>query len=434
MTDAKPVVGVIGLGYVGLPLLLAFREAGCAVIGIDNDETKISRLAAGRSYLSHLPDERVAILCDGQAALSTDPGILVGASDIIIAVPTPLTDVMTPDLSFVEATARAVGQHLQPDQLVSLESTTYPGTTREVVQPLLEEASGLTAGEDFFLAFSPERVDPGDDDHDITRIPKIVAGLGPADRDRAVALYALITPETVPVASPETAEMAKLLENIYRAVNIALVNELKMLADRMDLDIWEVIAAAATKPFGFQAFWPGPGLGGHCLPIDPFYLDWIARTRYGFETRFVELAGKINTGMPAWVVEKTAAALREDGRDLSGAAILIVGVAYKKDISDTRESPGLALMDLCRAAGAARVDYHDPFVPTLPPTRAYPEFTGLNAVALTPETVAGYDAVIIAADHTALDYALLAEHASLVVDTRNAMRGLSPARARIVRA
>ncbi len=430
----KPVVGVIGLGYVGLPLLLAFREAGCGVIGVDIEAPKIESLAAGKSYLSHIPDTRIAALDGDSVTLSTDTESMLEAEAVIIAVPTPLTDVMTPDLSFVEKTARDLGRHLQAGQLVSLESTTYPGTTREVLKPILEEVSGLEAGRDFFLAFSPERVDPGDENHDITRVPKIVAGLGPEDLERARALYDLITPETIPVSNPETAEMAKLLENIYRAVNIALVNELKMLADRMELDIWEVIAAAATKPFGFQPFWPGPGLGGHCLPIDPFYLYWLARTKYDFPAQFVELAGQINTGMPAWVVAKTAAALAETGAGLEGAAILVLGVAYKRDISDTRESPGLRLMSLFRDNGAGQVSYHDPFVPELPLTRDYPEQAGTPSVPLTAETLAGYDAVVIAADHTGVDYELVAGRARLVIDTRNALSGVAEPKARIVQA
>ncbi len=425
--DRRPVVGVIGLGYVGLPLLLAFRRAGCEVVGIDVDPTKVTSLQQGRSYLAHLPDSELEILSRG-ARFATDSGPLSEVEAIVIAVPTPLAgppgpgEVPEPDLSYVVATARDLGPHLRAGQLVSLESTTWPGTTREVLVPMLEAASGLVAGTDFLVAFSPERVDPGNPQHDISDIPKIVSGLNAASLERAIALYHLIVPQIVPVSSPEAAEMAKLLENIYRTVNIALVNELKLLSHAMGLDIWEVISAAATKPFGFQAFYPGPGLGGHCLPIDPFYLSWRARQRYGFETRFITLAGEVNAAMPGYVLERTVQALEADGSPIGGADILLLGMAYKKDIGDTRESPGLHLLHIFEEAGA-RVGYHDPFVPELPRTRDFPQYAGRVSEDLTPERLAAAEAVVVVTDHGRVDYGLVAEHARLIVDTRNALRG-----------
>jgi UDP-N-acetyl-D-glucosamine dehydrogenase len=428
MTD----VAVIGLGYVGLPLLLAFRDAGCDVIGIDIDQEKIDMLTRGQSYLSHISSGSIEKGLSEKTKLSADMSAIQNASAVIIAVPTPLTSDMTPDLSYIESTAEGIARYLGTGQLVSLESTTYPGTTREVIIPILEKGSGLKAGEDFHVAFSPERVDPGNPDHDLTTIPKIVAGLDERSLGMAVDLYEKITPEVVPVSTLEAAEMAKLLENIYRSVNIALVNEMKMLANVMELDIWEVIAAASTKPFGFQAFYPGPGLGGHCLPIDPFYLYWIARTRYDFETQFIELAGKINSEMPHYVLERLKDALEERGIAVEGADILLIGVAYKPDISDTRESPGLKLMAMLEEIGA-RVSYHDPFVPVLPPTRDYPDLAGRNSVELGAGTIGEYDMVVIATDHTNVDYGLLAHNASLIVDTRNAMRDLEGEGAEIIR-
>jgi UDP-N-acetyl-D-glucosamine dehydrogenase len=352
---------------------------------------------------------------------------------IIITVPTPLTNDMTPDLSYVESTAREVAAYLQKEQIVSLESTTYPGTTRDVLIPLLEEKSGLKAGRDFHVAYSPERVDPGNKDHDLTDIPKVVSGLDDESLSRAVELYSEIIHEVVPVSTLEAAEMTKLLENIYRTVNIALVNEMKMLADRMGLNIWEVIEAAATKPFGYQAFYPGPGLGGHCLPIDPFYLYWAGKTKQGFETQFIELAGKINTGMPAYVMGRLKEALATRGKELRGAAILIIGVAYKPDVSDTRESPGLHLMSMLEEAGA-EVGFHDPYVPVIPQTRDHPQLAGRGSTALDAGTVGGCDAVIVVTNHSSVDYRLLAEEASLIVDTRNAMKGIECSGVEVVRA
>ncbi|MFO7769554.1 MAG: nucleotide sugar dehydrogenase [bacterium] len=437
--EEKPkTVGVVGLGYVGLPLLLAFREAGGRVIGVDVDGEKIRMLRDRVSYLSHIPDERLGVLGAGNTRLEEDFSILGEADAVVIAVPTPLKGLVDgsrpgePDLSYVETTAEEVAPHLRRGMLVSLESTTYPGTTREVVAPRLEAGSGLEAGTDFFLAYSPERVDPGSD-RDISAIPKIVAGLDEASLEAATRLYGTITPQVVPVSSLEAAEMAKLLENIYRAVNIAMVNELKLLAHRMDVDIWEVVEAAATKPFGFQPFYPGPGLGGHCLPIDPFYLAWRARERFGFRTRFIELAGRVNAGMPGYVLERTREALGEEGIRIEEARVLLLGVAYKRDVGDTRESPGLRLMYLFEEAGA-QVGYHDPYVPRLPETRDYPGFAGRTSVGLDPETLGSADAVIIATDHTGVDYARIGRESSLVVDTRNAMSRAPEGRARVVRA
>ena len=425
-------VAIIGLGYVGLPLLLAFRDAGCEVTGIDIDPEKIEKLKRGESYLSHIPPESIQKGLDDKTVLSTDMASIEKASAVIIAVPTPLTDDMTPDLSYIESTAEEIARYLAAGQLVSLESTTYPGTTRDVVIPILEKGSGLKAGEDFFVAFSPERVDPGDPDHDLTMIPKIVAGMDRESLQLAVDLYSRITPEVVPVSTLEAAEMAKLVEIIYRSVNIALVNEMKMLADTMGLNIWEVIAAASTKPFGFQAFYPGPGLGGHCLPIDPFYLYWIGKTRYGFETQFIELAGKINSEMPQYVLKRLLDAMEGRGKKITGAKILLIGIAYKPDISDTRESPGLKLMSMLEEIGA-RVSYHDPFVPVLPPTRDYPGFTGRNSVDLEADTIGEYDLVVIVANHSNVDYGLLGRNASLIIDTRNAMKDFSGEGAEVIR-
>ncbi len=434
MGSSGGTVGIIGLGYVGLPLLLAFREAGLNVTGVDIDPEKIRLLEAGETYLSHIPADVIKSTLDTGCVLTTQTEALTQVDAVVIAVPTPLTDVMTPDLSYIEDTADALGPHLRAGQLVSLESTTYPGTTREVLIPRLESASGLQAGTDFQVAFSPERVDPGQSDHDITRVPKLVSGLDDRSLQRALDLYATIVPEVVPCSELEIAETAKIMENLYRAVNIALVNEVKMLADRMDLDIWEIIDAASTKPFGFQAFYPGPGLGGHCLPIDPFYLNWRARTRYGFEMRFVELAGQINTAMPAYVVERTRQAMQDNDTRLQGATILILGMAYKKDISDIRESPGLELMSLFEDREGAVVSFHDPLVPVLSRTRKYPHFAGRESVPLDGSAVAAADAVIIATDHSQVDYAMIGSHATLVVDTRNAMRDVSGPLASIIKA
>ena len=426
----RATVGVIGLGYVGLPLARTFTAAGVRVLGFDVDPTKVERLHAGDSYLRHIPAADVrTMLTKGFEA--TDRFDRLGEPDaVVICVPTPLTDAREPDLSFVANSARSVAGQLRPGQLVVLESTTYPGTTREVVLPILEE-SGLTAGTDFFVAYSPEREDPGNDRFTTATIPKVVGGLDPASRDLAAALYATAIARVVPVSSPEVAEGCKILENTYRAVNIALVNELKVLYDRMGIDVWEVIDAAKTKPFGFQAFYPGPGLGGHCIPIDPFYLAWVAR-RHGLTTRFIELAGEVNTTMPHFVVEKVADALNDRGKPVKGSKVTLLGMAYKKDVDDPRESPGFELMDLLLKKGA-RVTYNDPHIPALPRTRHWPHLT-MSSTPLTAEYLRGQDCVLIATDHSAYDYAFVVEHARLVVDTRNATRAVTAGREKIVRA
>jgi UDP-N-acetyl-D-glucosamine dehydrogenase len=385
--SGRAAVGIIGLGYVGLPLALTFTDAGFRVLGFDIDSGKVRRLEQGESYIGHLSRATVHSML-ARGFTPTDDFDRLGEADVvIICVPTPLTETRDPDLSYVENSVRAVAQRLRPGQLIVLESTTYPGTTRQVVLPILE-AGGLRAGQDFFLAFSPEREDPGNREHRTAGIPKVVGGLDPLSRDLAVALYGKAVVRVVPVSSPEVAEACKILENTYRAVNIALVNELKVLYDRMGIDVWEVIEAARTKPFGFQPFYPGPGLGGHCIPIDPFYLAWVAR-KHGLSTRFIELAGEVNTAMPHFVVEKVADALNERGKPVKGSKLTLLGMAYKKDVDDCRESPGFALMDLLLKKGAA-VEYNDPHIPRLPAMRHYPHLRMLSQ-PLTEEYLAGRD-------------------------------------------
>ncbi len=423
-------VGIIGLGYVGLPLARAFAVAGYRVLGFDTDPAKVAKLAAGRSYIGHIADESVeGMLAAGFEA--TDRFDRLGEADaVIICVPTPLSEARDPDLGYVVASARAIAATLRPGQIVVLESTTYPGTTRDVVLPILESGA-LVAGSDFFLAFSPEREDPGNPTYSAPTIPKVVGGLDPASLELASALYAEVVVRVVPVASLEVAEACKILENTYRAVNIALVNELKLLFERMGIDVWEVIEAARTKPFGFQAFYPGPGLGGHCIPIDPFYLAWVAR-KHGFTTRFIELAGEINTSMPGHVVRKVADVLNEQGKAVKGSKVLLLGMAYKKDVDDPRESPGFELMDLLMEKGA-EVDYNDPHIPSLPPMRKYPHLKK-ESRPLTAETLAEADCVLVVTDHSAYDWPWIVEHARLVVDTRNATKGAGGGAGRVVKA
>ncbi|WP_165248312.1 nucleotide sugar dehydrogenase [Paludisphaera soli] len=423
-------VGVIGLGYVGLPLARAFIEKGVSVLGFDVDPAKVAKLREGRSYIGHIDSQVVAAMRAKGFDATTDFGRLDEPDAILICVPTPLSESRDPDLGYVEASARAIAARLRPGQLVVLESTTYPGTTRDVVLPILAE-SGLRPGEDFLLAYSPEREDPGNPDFSAPTIPKVVGGLDEASREAAVALYSRIVVSVVPVSTVEVAEACKILENTYRAVNIALVNELKVLYDRMGVDVWEVIAAAKTKPFGFQAFYPGPGLGGHCIPIDPFYLTWVAR-KHGLATRFIELAGEINTSMPAYVVGRIADALNDLGKPVRGSKVTILGMAYKKDVDDPRESPGFELMELLMHKGA-EVDYNDPHIPTLPPMRKYPDLN-MSSRELTPEYVRSRDVLLIVTDHSAYDWPGLVAEAALIVDTRGALRGLSGGRAKIVRA
>lgn len=414
------VIGVIGLGYVGLPLALAFTRAGTKVLGFDIDDAKVESLAAGRNYIKHIDPERVVVAVqEGRLEATSDFGRLGEPDVLLIAVPTPLTRQREPDTSFIEQTAEQISKRLRPGQLIVLESTTYPGTTDELVLPILER-SGLKHGQDFFLAFSPEREDPGNPDFDTRGIPKVVGGVSDAARDLAERVYRLAIDRTVSVSSARAAEAVKLTENIFRAVNIALVNELKMVYERMGIDVWDVLDAASTKPFGFMRFNPGPGLGGHCIPIDPFYLTWKAR-EYGLSTRFIELAGEVNVGMPRYVVDRLQEALNDRGRPVRGSRVLMLGVAYKKDIDDPRESPSFELMHLLSKRGA-EVDYHDPHIPALGASRAWPELQGLESVALTPEQVGKYAAVVIATDHAGVDYAMVGEQAQLIIDTRGVYR------------
>ncbi len=424
--DRSVTIGVIGLGYVGLPLALAALRHGIAVTGFDIDAQRVAELNAGRGGFKHIPaDELAAAIESGKFTATTDFRRLGEPDALLIAVPTPLTRQREPNLSYVVATTQAIAETLRAGQLIVLESTTYPGTTDEVMRPILEAASGLVSGQDFFLAFSPEREDPGNPHFGTSTIPKVVGGDGPDALAMADALYSAFVVKTVPVSSTATAEAVKLTENIFRAVNIALVNELKTVYAAMGVDIWEVIDAAKTKPFGFMPFYPGPGLGGHCIPIDPFYLTWKAR-EYDIATRFIELAGEVNSRMPHLVAARLAelvdAVLH---KSMSTSRILVVGLAYKKNIEDTRESPSLKLIELMEERGAD-VAFHDPYVPVMPVTRNHPRLAGRRSVPLTAATLAEFDAVLIATDHDGVDYALLAG-ARLAVDTRNAFaqRGLT---------
>jgi UDP-N-acetyl-D-glucosamine dehydrogenase len=405
-----PEIAVVGAGYVGVPLADAFAEAGKHVVLVDVDEDRVARLNRGESYITDVPGEKLAAHVEaGRLTATTDYDVLRDVHAILIALPTPLSKQREPDLTIVESAAREIAKRLRKGQVVVLESTTYPGTTRELVQPLLEDGSGLKAGEDFHLAFSPERVDPGREDWTTRTTPKVIGGITPACTEAASAVYASAVDRMVEVSSPEAAELTKLLENIFRSVNIALVNELARLCSRMKIDIWEVVEAAATKPFGFMSFKPGPGLGGHCIPIDPFYLTWKAR-EYDFTTEFIELAGKVNQSMPYYCRSLISQALNHGaGKSLAGSKVLVLGVSYKPDIEDMRESPALKIIELIRNAGAD-VSYHDPFVPELP-------HEGLRSVPLEP---AAYDCVVISTDHSTIDYDRLVEEASLIVDFRNA--------------
>jgi UDP-N-acetyl-D-glucosamine dehydrogenase len=423
-------VGVVGLGYVGLPLALAFaRKAGLRTLGLDVDGAKIDALRDGRSYLKHIDAAPIAeAVRGGRLEASADFSGVAACDAVVICVPTPLTREREPDLSFVIKTGEAIAPHLRPGQLVVLESTTWPGTTDEVLRPILERG-GLVAGRDFFLAFSPERENPGSG-VETHSIPKVVGGHTPACLEVALAVYGAAFDRVVPVTSTRVAELSKLLENIFRSVNIALVNELKMLCHRMDVDVNEVIDAASTKPFGFMPFQPGPGLGGHCIPIDPFYLTWKAR-QYEFQTRFIELAGEVNTEMPRYVVQRTMEALNARGKALKGARVLLLGMAYKKDVDDMRESPSVRLVELLQERGA-QVCYHDPFVPRVPKMRQHQ--LDMVSVPLTDEALETADAVIIATDHSAVDYARVVERAPVIVDTRNACRGVRAGREKITKA
>ncbi len=428
MHDRMARVGIIGLGYVGLPLARAFTSAGFPVLGFDIDPDKVARLTRGESYIGHI-GPRVVREMRGRGFDATDRFERLAEADaILICVPTPLTETREPDLTYVVNSVRAVTAALRPGQLIVLESTTYPGTTRQVVLPILEE-TGLRLGRDYFLAFSPEREDPGNVAFSASSIPKVVGGMEAHSLELAAALYGQAVTKVVRVSSPEVAEAAKILENTYRAVNIALVNELKVLYDRMGIDIWEVVEAAKTKPFGFQAFYPGPGLGGHCIPIDPFYLAWVAR-KHGLTTRFIELAGEVNTAMPAYVVAKIAATLNDRGKPIKGSRICLLGMAYKKDVDDCRESPGFELMEMLRAQGA-QVEYNDPHIPYLPATRRHPDLR-LESQPLTDDYLACQDCVVIVTDHSSYDWSWIVEQSPLVVDTRNATRNVTRDRERIV--
>jgi UDP-N-acetyl-D-glucosamine dehydrogenase len=419
MIDRKTAtVGVVGLGYVGLPLVELFARKGFRVKGFDIDVRKIEDLSAGRSYIGHISSERIGALIESGLFEATSDFSRMGEADaVIICVPTPLGTHREPDLRPVINTGKAIGKVLRAGQLVILESTTYPGTTRDVLRPELE-AGGLKAGVDFLLAYSPEREDPGNPSFSAANIPKVVGGYTPDSARVAQALYAAVTPQVIPATSCEVAEACKILENTYRAVNIALVNELKIVFDRMGIDVWEVIDAAKTKPFGFQAFYPGPGLGGHCIPIDPFYLTWAARA-YGVHTRFIELAGEINTSMPHYVIERVTEALNARGRSIHGSRILIMGAAYKPNVDDCRESPSIELMEMLQDRGAV-VSYNDPHVPQLPRMRGHE--IRLSSQDLTPETLKAQDCVLLATDHALYDWPTLLPHISLLVDTRGATR------------
>lgn len=409
-------VGVIGLGYVGLPLVLAFHKSGFSVTGFDIDADKVKSLQQGKSYIKHIDIAPLMARPEHFAATNDFTG-LAQMDCILICVPTPLNLHREPDPSFIFNTVRSIAKSLRREQLIVLESTTYPGTTDEDMRAILEE-TGMKAGQDFHLAFSPEREDPNNKDFTLQNIPKVVGGFTPACTEVACALYSQIVCQVVPVSSPKVAEACKLLENTYRAVNIALVNECKMLFDRMGIDVWEVIDAAKTKPFGYQAFYPGPGLGGHCIPIVPFYLTWKAR-EYDFTTKFIELAGEVNSSMPYYVVQRTVEALNEHGKVIQGAKILILGLAYKKDIDDVRESPSFKLIKILMDKNA-QVDYNDPYIPVAPKIRKYK--IEKNSVSLTAENLAQYDCVIIATDHSSYDPEFIVRHAQLVVDTRNVIK------------
>jgi UDP-N-acetyl-D-glucosamine dehydrogenase len=424
------VVGVIGLGYVGLPLLHAFHSGGFVVLGFDTDPEKVAMLERGENYLRHLGAEIVARMrAAGRFEATSDMGRLGEADVIIVCVPTPLDAHLEPDLSFIEKASDDIAAQLRPGQLIVLESSTYPGTTREVMQPRFDRR-GLRLGHDYFLAFSPEREDPGSKSFNTRTIPKLVGGVDAASGDLACRLYERVIAKVIPVSSADVAEAAKLLENIYRAVNIALVNELKVVLTALGIDIWEVIDAAATKPFGFQPFYPGPGLGGHCIPIDPFYLTWKAR-EVGQATKFVELAGQINRAMPDWVVQRTALALNDDGKPVKRSRLLVLGMAYKPDVDDVRESPSFELIEKLEELGA-HVDYHDPHVPKIRKTRRHD--LQMESIELTPNTLGSYDAVIIATNHRAYDWEEITRHARLIVDTRGATRSIGSPKARIVTA
>ncbi|QDV18508.1 UDP-N-acetyl-D-glucosamine 6-dehydrogenase [Gimesia panareensis] len=429
--DKSAIIGIIGLGYVGLPLIDAFVNSGFKTMGFDVDQNKVDQLQAGKSYIKHIPSETVAgWLEKKQFEATADSSRMKEADALLICVPTPLTTSRDPDLTYVENTAKVIAETLRPGQLVVLESTTYPTTTRDVLLPILDNA-GLKVGEDYYLAYSPEREDPGNPDFSAAGIPKVVGGMEENSLRLASALYSHAVVNVIQVSSPEVAEACKILENTYRAVNIAMVNELKTLFDRMDIDVWEVIDAAKTKPFGFQAFYPGPGLGGHCIPIDPFYLSWLAR-KEGQTTRFIELAGEVNTRMPRYVIDRLAEFLNEKGKPLKGSKICMLGVAYKKDVDDPRESPSFHLLDLLMERGV-NFTYNDPHIPKLPKMRHH-EVPAMESQEITPEFLASQDCVLIATDHSAYDYDFIVKHSKMVLDTRNATKNVTEGREKIYKA
>ncbi|MCP5531748.1 MAG: nucleotide sugar dehydrogenase [Akkermansiaceae bacterium] len=428
----KSSIGIVGLGYVGLPLALGYASAGYQAVGFDIDPPKIESLLAGKSYIKHIPTDAIAAARSaGKLDATTDFARIAECDAVILCVPTPLDEHFEPDLSYVTGTLDAVVPHLRAGQILSLESTTYPGTTEEEVVSRVE-AAGFKVGVDIFVVYSPEREDPGNPKFTATNIPKVVGGHTAACLEHGVALYGAAFEQVVPVSSTQVAELTKLLENIYRAVNIGLVNELKIAADKMGIDIWEVIRAASTKPFGFTPFYPGPGLGGHCIPIDPFYLTWKAR-EFGVHTRFIELAGEINRGMPDYVVHRTMEALNTRGKAVKGSRVLLLGLAYKANVDDMRESPTFTLMDKFQSLGA-EVSYHDPHVPVVGPTREHMNWAGHKSLDWTPENLAAQDAIVIATHHAAFDLPTLAAHADLIIDTRNAMAGVESKPGQVVKA
>ena len=413
-------IGIIGLGYVGLPLVIQFAKSRAQVLGIDLDETKVNALNAGESYIKHIPAAEVRVQRDaGQIEATTDYARVKELDAVLICVPTPLDDKREPDLTYVLNTARAIALHLPKGIVVVLESTTYPGTTEDELRPILETGSGLKAGTDFHLAYSPEREDPGNPDSQVAKIPKVIGGYTPACLEKAKAIYSIAIETLVPVSSCRAAEATKLLENIFRCVNIALVNEMKIIYYELGIDIWEVIEAAKTKPFGFMPFYPGPGLGGHCIPIDPFYLSWKAK-QHGQEARFIELAGEVNTAMPDYVIERLTSVLGEQEKQIKGSRVLIVGLAYKPNVEDDRESPSYVLMSKLEAQGAT-VDYHDPHVPVIQPSREYSHFAGRKSVPWTAQAMSPFDAALIATSHDSVDHTQLTKWIPCVVDTRNAL-------------
>jgi UDP-N-acetyl-D-glucosamine dehydrogenase len=417
LNGRRALIGILGLGYVGLPLMLRYSEVGYRVLGLDIDPAKVEALNAGRSYIEHISAKDIQAARAKGFEASTDFSRAAECDALILCVPTPLNKYREPDLSYVIDTTEAIVPYLRAGQVISLESTTWPGTTDEVLKPRVE-STGLKVGEDIFLVFSPEREDPGNPDYSTRTIPKVLGGVTPACTQVGEALYGQVIDQVVPLSSTRAAEMTKLLENIHRAVNIGLVNELKVVCDRMGIDIHEVIRAAATKPFGFTPYYPGPGLGGHCIPIDPFYLTWKAR-EYGLNTRFIELAGEVNTAMPEWVVGKVADALNQRGKAINGSRILVLGLAYKKNVDDRRESPSMVLMELLQAKGA-EISYSDPHVPKFLRMRKH-DFD-LESVPLTPDTLSATDCVLLATDHDRFDYELIKQHAPLIVDTRGRYR------------